>query len=151
MTAAGTTGEEQSMFDVVSAPDLRLGSDGPVLVGGRCADCGVVAFPRPGSCARCTGDDVVEHVLTTTGTLWTWTVQGFRPKTPYDGPEEFEPYGVGYVDLGGEVLVEGRLTVSDPALLAIGQRVVLEAQTYAVDVTGRRRVTFAFTPQEDVA
>ena len=36
------------------------------------------------------------------------------------GPEEFEPYGVGYVELPGEVRVEARLTESDPARLRIG-------------------------------
>ena len=33
--------------------------------------------------------------------LWSWTVQRFRPKSPpYAGPVAFEPYAVGYVDLG---------------------------------------------------
>jgi len=58
--------------------------------------------------------DVEERLLERTGTLYTWTVQGFRPKPPYAGPEGFEPYGVGYVELPGEVRVEARLTVADP-------------------------------------
>jgi uncharacterized OB-fold protein len=57
--------------------------------------------------------------LARTGTLWTYTVQGFRPKSPYDGPEEFSPYAVGYVDLG-EVLVESRLDVPVGHRLVIG-------------------------------
>ena len=39
---------------------------------------------------------------------------------PYAGAEEFEPYAVGYVELGGESPVEGRLTEADPARLRIG-------------------------------
>jgi uncharacterized OB-fold protein len=60
-------------------------------------------------------------MLARRGTLWSWTIQRFRPKSPpYAGPEEFEPYGVGYVELPGEVRVEARLTESDPANLRIG-------------------------------
>ena len=60
-----------------------------------------------------------ERLLARRGTLWTWTVQRFRPKSPpYAGrPEEFEPYGVGYVELPGEVRVEARLTESTPSEL----------------------------------
>ena len=44
------------------------------------------------------------------GTLWTWTVQGFRPKSPpYEGTDEFVPYPVGYVELAGEAKVESLL------------------------------------------
>ena len=92
------------------APDLfTWPSDEPRLVGGVCAECGAVAFPRPTSCSRCTSERIDEHVLARRGTLWSWTIQRFQPKEPYAGPEPFEPYGVGYVDLAGEVIVEGRL------------------------------------------
>jgi len=68
-------------------------SDAPQLIGSKCDNCGTVAFPAQGSCARCTSTDVSEHLLAREGTLWTWTVQGFRPKSPpYDGPAEFVPF-----------------------------------------------------------
>ena len=47
----------------------------------------------------------------------------FAPKAPPylpGGVEEFEPYGVGYIELPGEVRVEARLTESDPDRLRIG-------------------------------
>src|SRR5687768_14771563 len=97
--------------------------DGPRLIGSQCGRCGVIAFPRQASCARCTSLDVQERLLGRRGTLWTWTVQCFPPKSPpYVGgaPEAFEPYGVGYVELPGEVRVEARLTERDPARLRIG-------------------------------
>jgi uncharacterized OB-fold protein len=115
-------------------------SDAPQLVGGRCADCGAVAFPRPASCARCTSERIDEHLLASSGTLWSWTVQRFQPKEPYLGPEPFEPYGVGYVDLDGEVIVESRLTTADPTELAIGQRLELVVVPFA------GALTFAFAP-----
>ena len=64
----------EHLFDVVDGT--------AVLLGGKCRTCGAVAFPRPGACARCTGEDIVEHRLATEGTLWTFTVQSFPLKPP---------------------------------------------------------------------
>ncbi len=121
-------------------------SDEPRLIGGSCRSCGTTTFPAQRSCPRCTGDQMDECLLPTTGTLWSFTVQGFRPKEPYCGPEEFEPYGVGYVELPGEVIVESRLTENDPAALAIGDRMQLAIVPFRVDDDGNEVVTFAFRP-----
>jgi len=118
----------------------------PRLIGGRCRSCGAVAFPRPPSCSRCTADAIDEHLLSRTGTLWSWTVQRFEPKEPFIGPEPFEPYGVGYLDLAGEVLVESRLTTADPAELEIGQPMELVVVPFTTRDDGTTVVTFAFRP-----
>jgi uncharacterized OB-fold protein len=117
----------------------------PQLIGSHCRDCGVVTFPAQASCPACTSVAVEERLLGRTGTLYTWTVQGFRPKPPYAGPEEFEPYGVGYVELPGEVRVEGRLTTADPARLRIGMPMEL------VLVPFGDRLTYAFAPADGAA
>ncbi|HEV7864672.1 MAG TPA: OB-fold domain-containing protein [Acidimicrobiia bacterium] len=117
-------------------------ADQPQLIGSRCRACGVVTFPAQCSCPRCTSVDVEERLLGREGTLYTWTVQGFRPKPPYAGPEEFGPYGVGYVEIAGEVRVEARLTVADPDQLRIGMPVEL------VIVPFGDKVTYAFAPLE---
>jgi uncharacterized OB-fold protein len=97
-----------------------------------------VSFPRQAACSRCTSTDVTERRLARRGTLWSWTIQRFRPKSPpYTGPEEFHPYGVGYVELPGEVRVEARLTESDPAKLRIGME---------MELTLIPEATFAFRP-----
>jgi len=130
---------------------LRMGGliaeteEGPALVGSRCGTCGVVTFPTQGSCPRCTSHDVVEEPLPRRGTLWTWTVQCFPPKEPYRGGEQFEPFGVGYVELAGALRVEARLTESDPEKLAIG----MEMELVTIPVPGRENdgaETFAFRP-----
>jgi uncharacterized OB-fold protein len=107
--------------------DLLAGTPSePVLLGSECRECGTVTFPRQSACPRCTSTDVTERRLARRGTLWSWTIQRFRPKSPpYTGPEAFEPYGVGYVELPGEVRVEARLTESDPAKLEIGMEMEL--------------------------
>jgi uncharacterized OB-fold protein len=116
----------------------------PQLIGSSCRQCATTTFPRQESCPRCTGVDVEERLLPRQGTLWTFTVQGFRPKSPYTGPEEFAPYGVGYVELAGQVMVESRLTDNDPAALAIGMPMELVVVPFSVDEDGNDIVTFAF-------
>jgi uncharacterized protein len=122
-----------------SDTDFRQEGQCLVLVGGRCKSCTALAFPRAASCARCTGEQVVEEVLPARGVLWSWTVQHFRPKAPYDGPVAFTPYAVGYIDLG-DVIVEGRLSVTDG--LRIGMPMVLVEDAYSPNAT-----TYAFAPE----
>jgi uncharacterized OB-fold protein len=117
----------------------------PQLIGSRCRECGVISFPAQPSCPACTSVAVGGHLLGRTGTLYTWTVQGFRPKPPYAGPEEFEPYGVGYVELPGELRVEARLTTADPDRLRIGMPMGL------VVVPFGDRLTYAFAPADGAA
>ena len=79
------------------------------------------------------------------GVLWSWTIQGFRPKEPYVGPVAFTPYGVGYVDLG-DVIVESRLAANDAEHLAIGQRVELAIVPFVTDNADDDWVTYEFRP-----
>jgi uncharacterized protein len=128
---------------------ISIGEREPRLIGSACARCGTVTFPRQSSCPRCTSEDVHAHELATRGVLWTWTVQCFAPKAPpylQAGGEEFEPYGVGYVELGGEVRVEARLTENDPERLRIGMPMELTL----MPVPGAEEtLTFAFRPVEE--
>lgn len=120
-------------------------AENPRLIGSECRRCGTVTFPRQGSCPRCTSEDVTERLLAREGTLWTWTIQYFCPKAPpYAGDREaFEPYGVGYVELPGEVRVESLLTVDDPQQLEIGMPMELTLLP-APGASGA--MTFAFRP-----
>jgi uncharacterized OB-fold protein len=133
-------------------PDVIGGSpEEPRLIGSVCARCGTVTFPRQRSCPRCTSEDVQARELATRGELWSWTIQCFAPKAPPylpGGVDEFEPYGVGYIELPGEVRVEARLTESDPEHLAIGMPMELTL----VPVPGaHEKLTFAFRPLEEDA
>ncbi len=124
-------------------------SDDPQLVGSRCGACGLVTFPAQDSCARCGGTEMVEHPLPRRGRLWAWTTQSFSPPSPpYAGPTgaDFVPYGVGYVELAGEVKVEARLTEADPEALAQGMEMELVVVPFRIDADGNEVVTFAFRP-----
>ena len=74
-------------------------------------------------------------------------MQGFRPKSPpYEGPVEFEPYPVGYVELPGEVKVETLLVDVAPEELRIGMEMELAIVPFASSVSDEPLVTFAFRP-----
>ncbi|GAB3890852.1 hypothetical protein GCM10029964_063060 [Kibdelosporangium lantanae] len=59
------------------------------------------------------------------GSLWTWTVQRFAPKSPpyVPPPDGFRPFAVGYVEIAGGPRVAAVLDVPDLAAVHIGMRV----------------------------
>ena len=125
-------------------------SDEPQLIGSRCTACGIVTFPTQDSCPRCAStDDGRARCSPGAGRLWAWTTQDFPPPSPpYAGPtgRDFVPFGVGYVELPGEVKVEARLTESDPDVLAHGMEMELVLVPFRTDDDGNEVVTFAFRP-----
>jgi uncharacterized OB-fold protein len=121
----------------------------PALLGSRCQDCGIATFPAAESCMACSGQNVSVEELPGRGTLWTWTVQQFMPKTPYksnETMETFKPYGVGYLELPGGVRVEGRLTENDPEKLHIGMEMDVVFEPYRTEDNGDEVINFFFRP-----
>lgn len=124
-------------------------SDEPSLIGSRCTACSIVTFPTQDSCPRCGSTEMAEHLLARRGRLWAWTTQHFPPPSPpYTGPtgDAFRPFAVGYVELGGEVRVESRLTEADPEKLSNGMAMELVVVPFRTDDEGNEVVTFAFQP-----
>ena len=114
----------------------------PRLIGGQHRISGEIVFPMPLGDAAAHFEPVP---LARRGTLWSWTVQSFRPKSPpYAGPELFTPFALGYVELPGEVIVETQLTQTDG--LTIGMAMELTIEPF-----GETRSTFAFRPAEAAA
>ena len=75
--------------------------------------------------------------------------QRFRPKSPYDGrggETDFKPYGVGYVELPGELIVEGRIVADHLESLTIGQPMRVTTEAYRETPAGEPVLTYAFTP-----
>jgi uncharacterized OB-fold protein len=121
----------------------------PALLASRCIQCGIASFPAAESCMACSGQEVAIEELPGRGTLWTWTVQQFMPKTPYksnETAETFKPYGVGYVELPGGVRVEGRLTENDPQKLEIGMPMEVVFEPYRTEENGDEIINFFFKP-----
>jgi uncharacterized OB-fold protein len=132
------------------------GPSGPRLIGSRCSACGVVTFPTQSGCPRCFNDELADVELPDRGTLWTFTTQGFRPKSASedgaylgdDDVDTFQPFTVGYVELEGHCKVESRLTEPDPSKLRIGQEMKLVLIPFRTDEAGNDVMTFAFEPVE---
>jgi len=116
------------------------------LVAATCGVCGAVAFPVRERCPACGSSELAETLLPEGGTLWTWTTQGFEPKSPpYVADGEFVPFAVGYVEFDGYLRVEGRLSESDPERLRIG----MPMRVVAVDHAGIP--SYAFAPEESAS
>ncbi len=134
------------------AEGLFTWPDDPHLIASSCERCGTSTFPSQGSCPRCTATDMREVNLAQRGKLWTWTIQGFQPKRPYAAEGEFQPYGVGYIELAADaegaspVLVESRLSVADAELLHIGDEMELSIVPFRHDEDGTLLLTFEFHP-----
>lgn len=127
------------------AEGLFTEEDPPRLIGGRERASGRIVFPCP------PGDDYDPVPLKRSGTLWSWTVQRYRPKAPpYTGPEAFRPWAVGYVELPGEVIVEARLANVEFDDIRIGMP--LELTQVALDPDSPDSVLIhAFQPGSGVA
>jgi len=124
------------------ADGLFVAEPHPALIGGRHRTSGQMVFPCPAG-----NDDYAPTVLPRRGTLWSWTVQRFRPKTPpYAGPADFTPFAVGYVELPDAVIVEAPFTGVDFDELKIGMAMETVLIPLNVDGEGRTVRTFAFAP-----
>jgi uncharacterized protein len=124
------------------------------LIGSECQECGVITFPRQGSCPSCCGSKIVPRRLAKSGRLWTWTTQEFLPKPPYavvHSLEEFVPFKLGYIELPGEVLVESRIAATDHQALTIGMPMRLTFEPLFIDAAGVEVMNFAFEPVREGA
>lgn len=127
------------------ADNLFTGETPPRLIGGRDCDSGRIVFPCPAS-------DRFEPIpLSRDGTLWSYTVQRFRPKSPpYAGPEVFAPWALGYVELPGEAIVEARIANVALEDIAIGMK--LRVTLVPLDPDAPDQVAIpAFEPLERAA
>ncbi len=120
------------------APGLWTDEAEPRLIGARRGD-GEIVFPVPDGDAAALVEPVA---LSRRGTLWSWTTQGFEPKEPYSGPQPFQPFLIGYVELPGEVIVETRIVDANPADLIIGM-----PMEFAIILFDDARSTYAFRPE----
>ncbi|HTJ70421.1 MAG TPA: OB-fold domain-containing protein [Actinospica sp.] len=102
---------------------------GTALHGSRCGECATTTYPRADTCPRC-GSAAADVVLTGEGTLWSWTVQRFAPKSPpyVAPPGGFVPFALGYVELPEGVRVAAVFDEEDLADgLVIGAAVRIAA------------------------
>ena len=112
----------------------RVVDGAPRLLGGRRKSDGKIVFPLPQGAQ---GQAFEPMDLASEGVLWSYTVQRFRPKTPYAGRDgAFQPYAVGYVELPGQIIVESHLVTGDFSALKIGLPMRLTLIPFREDADG---------------
>lgn len=118
------------------------------LIGGRSRLSGEIKFPMP----TVSGEFEAVH-LKREGTLWAYTVQRFPPGRPFVGVTDkatFKPFGVGYVELEDEVIVETRIVTKDLESLKLGMPMTLTIEEFERGDGEGVVKTYAFQPSHEV-
>jgi uncharacterized OB-fold protein len=124
------------------APVLFTSGSPPRLIGGRHRATGRLVFPLPQDTETYERVELPSH-----GSLWSYTVQRFPPKSPpFRGTEPFQPFALGYVELPGALIVESRLTDVGFDALRLGLAMELTTMVLREEADGNVIVTYAFRP-----
>jgi len=127
------------------APNLfEFSAEGASLIGSRCVVCGEVRFPVNDFCPQCCTQTTETIPLSRRGFLYSFTVQRFRPPPPYRGPDEFQPYGVGMIELPEGLRVTAVLADEDPNCLCVGMDMELIVTKFFQDEMGRDVLGYKF-------
>jgi uncharacterized OB-fold protein len=116
---------------------------GVSLLGSRCSTCGETSLRSNKVCPNCGKDTVSDLPLGQRATLWTYTIARHKPPGNYLGPDPFEPFGMGLVELpeGIRVLTPIDCSIDD---LEIGME--LEFRAFVRPGSSPEVVTFTFAP-----
>ena len=108
----------------------------------------MVTFPTQDSCPRCASTAMEEAAARPTRRALGVDHAVVPAAAAVRGPTgaDFVPFGVGYVELPGEVKVESRLTESDPERARQRMEMELVIVPFRTDDDGNEVVTFAFRP-----
>ena len=124
--------------------EVTEGDDAPVrLRGSRCPACDEVFYPRRLVCAKCLHEGTDDVLLSTGGTLhtWTWVHVPLFAKTDATVSE----YAVGQVDLPEGPRIQAIL-MGTPDDFSIGMHLELGLETLRQDADGNDVVIYRFTP-----
>jgi uncharacterized OB-fold protein len=114
------------------------------LIGGACAQCRQVHFPRLATCPYCAAAECEARPLSVRGVLHGFTAVLNRPP----GYRGAVPFGFGVVELPEGVRVITRLTESAVERLHHGMAMRLVFTPLHVDDEGREVLSYAFAPEE---
>lgn len=143
-----------SMVDVEERTPIEEGlfewpADEPQLLGSECPACGAIEFPESKTCGNpdCDCRESTERtLLSTTGTLYSYTIHHTEHKEPYT--YHSVPYGIGTVELPEGINLISKLTTADPAELEVGMEMEFTVDTlYEADET--EYMTYFFEPTEE--
>jgi uncharacterized OB-fold protein len=129
---------------------FTMNSEDPRLIGGRCKSCGDHFFPKVSICRNpyCKKTEPVEEVLLSRrGTLYTFTVNHYKPPVPYHSPDPFVPYANGIVEFPEGLMVQGQIASGyDEKNLKVGSEMELILDKLYDDEKGNEVITWKFKP-----
>lgn len=120
---------------------------GVALVGSHCTGCGAHSFPSALSCRdpRCDVKQAAPALLGRTGTLYSWTVQHYRPPALFR-MDPWQPYALGLVEVPEGLRVLGLLTGLPLDEVEIGMPLALVTMPLCTDADGSEVLTYAYAP-----
>jgi uncharacterized OB-fold protein len=123
-------------------------TEGPRLLGSRCAACRAPYFPKSPVChnPECTDQRIEDTTFGPRGTLWSFAVQYYAPPAPVKYDEPFVPFAIGVVDMPEGLRVLGRISIDDIKKIRIGMAVELVLERLCGDTDGNEVMTWKFRP-----
>ena len=118
------------------------------LMGSKCHKCGEVFLGRAVACQNCQSEDMESLNLSRTGKLYSYTIDWNRPPGDYKGPDPYEPFAVGLVELPDGIRILSVLADCDLDKLEIDMDLELSVEELYKDEEGNTIVTYKFRPQE---
>ena len=117
-------------------------TDGMVLVGVRCEDCGKVFFPKKQVCPNCFDGELKEVPLSKRGTLHSYALSVMGP------PEIEKPYVIAFIDLPEDIKLFSILTDCEPwdEVLQIGIDMEMVIGKIKQDQDGNEILGYKFRP-----
>jgi len=110
------------------------------LLGSACPGCGAHYFPQRRTCARCLSDELERVALSSTGSVYTFTV------VHQSTPEFPTPYILSYVDLPEGARVPAQLSGCAPEDVRIGMQVSLVVEPFGSEDDEDRPLGYRFRP-----
>jgi|SRR6056300_234666 uncharacterized OB-fold protein len=101
------------------------GQDDVRLLGSQCDSCGEVSIGTNSVCLNCGSEEIQSIELSTEGELWTYTIVQHKPPGEYLGPEPFQPFGLGLIELPDGVRIMAPLE-GDIVSFEIGAKMELK-------------------------
>jgi uncharacterized OB-fold protein len=132
--------------DFFSKPLYPL--DQVCLMGTRCHDCGEVFMGKAVACEQCQSENLESIPLSGTGKLYSYTIDWNKPGGDYRGPEPYQPFAVGLVELPEGIRIVSALTDCDFDRLRTNMELELSVEELYQDAGGNTVVTYKFKPRK---
>lgn len=129
---------------------INLEKEDYYLIGNRCKQCGEFFFPKAWICRNpgCSSDKLEDIPISKRGTIWSHTLNYYKPPAPYKPLKEFEPYAIVVVELPKEkLMIMGPLADGcDYEKIKIGMEMEMVFEALQRDDAGQEQFIWKWKP-----